>query len=517
MGRLQDIKERQEVDDEIEKQLKADEEKQREEIEAVQEQQRDAEQTIQSNTQDNSAKPTEQNLVTQQTEQTPTDKPNIAQSVYDKGINKQTLDELGHQKGYDYASAKEQTPSLVDMIHSGNSFVDAYRKTHVRPTEPEYDAKREKALRWQQAMISLGKLGGIISDTVAANSGSPIIYDKSQGQAETDYIGSQIKGIRDTFSNQYATYLDADKMYLNGLYDAYKLDNQERIRTGKDLAKKFDLDQTYKYSDLDSAIDVAKARMANRGRGKNGRDYSITATVGNYPVTFADKYQYDAFVDAITGYYFSPSKVNAVTLKDFIREYGYDTSSINLQNMSISELEKFLQKADATKWREHYQNYVKNMGKEMALNYAASDYSPKVLQIAENAAQLQQGSIRRMQEALADMRYAMHEYAREHNFEYLSTFDETISQMTEDELRDMYKHYYGKDYRKEDIDALKRDVGNAYAIDADGNIIMNPDTHRAQIITDPYTVSIVSEVIKKTGNKKPQKPTDDDDDDAPVV
>lgn len=275
------------------------------------------------------------------------DKSNLAERVWNKGEDKRTLNEYGKQRNYDYQTAGEQTSPLVDMIHSGNSFVDAYRSVYARPQAPEYDPKREKALNWQKAIVALGKLGGIIADTVQMSNGGRIML-KPQGQTEIDHIDSAINSLRNEFASQYASYLEADKLYLKGLYDAYKTDAQQRINTGKEMAKKFDIDKSYSYADAETAKELATIR-ARKGVGRSGTNNMVRVAVygrdnnKNQNLIYISKNELPIFTGLMSAQFVNDKSA----LFDFLTKYGKDLDG-KLHGFSLENLHKIQNDPDLT-------------------------------------------------------------------------------------------------------------------------------------------------------------------------
>ena len=264
----------------------------------------------------------------------------IPEDIYNRTADTNKLTENGRESRYDYETARSETSPLVDMIHSGNSFVDAYRNTYQRPTAPEYDPRRERALNWQKAIIALGQLGGLISDFKNVGKGG-IVYARDMGKTQMDAADNAIDELRAAYSNSYNRYVEADKAYLDGLYEAYKTDAQQRINTGKELAKKFNIDQSYSYADADNALALARIR-ANRSRasakGQNpnwyedipvyGRDRS-----GNQILLHLTKNNAKNLKDLALAQFYNDENA----LRDFLAKYADDTYS-DLTGFSLAEL-----------------------------------------------------------------------------------------------------------------------------------------------------------------------------------
>ena len=125
-------------------------------------------------------------------------------------------------KGVDYGLLNNVN-AIGRRIDSGNSVLHAYLQSNRRPEMPEYDDRREKALRWQRGIQLLGQLGGLVGDSQTGGEGG-ITYKREMGKTADDAIKAEIDKVRNAYIEQANLYTEADRLWRKGAYDAYKAD-----------------------------------------------------------------------------------------------------------------------------------------------------------------------------------------------------------------------------------------------------------------------------------------------------
>lgn len=187
-------------------------------------------------------------------------------------------------KGVDYGFLGNVN-AIGRQIDDGNSVLHAYLQSNRRPEMPEYDDRREKALRWQRGIQLLGQLGGLVGDSQTGGEGG-ITYKREMGKTADDAIKAEIDKVRNAYIEQANLYTEADKLWRKGAYEAYKadVDRLSKInRTTIPLAAD---------EHMSSSGYIYDTNGRAKGWGGSGRapiDRRTTLNVLGVPLIFKDK------------------------------------------------------------------------------------------------------------------------------------------------------------------------------------------------------------------------------------
>lgn len=350
---------------------------------------------------------------------------------------------------------------IENGIYGGTPLADAYKEINPEPVAPEYDPRREKALQWQKAIVSLGKLAGVIHDVNTVNNNG-IVNQKAQGEQELSAIDAGISNLRSTFAQQYNDYLEADKLYRKELYQAYRQD----IANKKELAKS--LIPQYKESWADS-MSFGDADNLAKLRAVNGRRQAASKTIELHPYD-APRYDENGIYSPIlisekaiknldsvaVAHAFSDPNIFRIALNKYAKDLAYDINGVDIDKLSNGTKEEVdqqinivLANQDKFKVRERFQQMLTKFPHIAAvlLNESADNKTSTMWRgMLEKAGGLIPGTLSTRDQ---DFEYLVQAIAKAYPEEEQLTAMRNLSAMMKDangksNLIEMYNAFYGK-------------------------------------------------------------------------
>lgn len=326
------------------------------------------------------------------------DKTNYADAVYKDSIGRNKTNQQGSSSSSstNFNNMIDPKKGILNIIENGiygdTPLADEYQEINPEPVAPTYDPRREKALQWQKAIVSLGKLAGVISDVKTVNRNG-IVNQKEQGTTELNAIDAGIANLRATFAQQYDDYLEADKLYRKELYQAYRQDIANKRDIAKSLIPQYkeSWSDSYGFSDADNLavlrrIKAGRAASPDKmqrwqqtfpyfvyGTDETGRQISI-------PLTEDGIKNLNAKAISLA---FTSDEVLSSALRKYANDFAYDLDGVDISKLSSSdddvvnaEIGKILENNEAkNKVRASFQKWLKDyplIASEL-LNHCTSD------------------------------------------------------------------------------------------------------------------------------------------------
>lgn len=278
-------------------------------------------------------------------------------------------------------------------LYGTNPVAASFIATHEKPVAPEYDPRREKALNWQKAIVALGKLGGVIHDvkTVGDNG---IVNVKPQGKEEMDAIDTNIAKLKSIYSSQYNTYIEADKAYRKGLYEAYKQDEANKLSYNKALMPLYseNIMDSYRWSQMSEAQKRAAMASNSRRAAQKGMMRIVIPDndgSGVPNVINVTKDEWDKYITKSANSLFAK---DPTAMKQAIIKFAEDgLFNIEGYNPSIDGVEKLFTELDQNTLRENFFKFIKE-NPTYAFEWACDTHNLPFMRIIEGYCGVPEGS-----------------------------------------------------------------------------------------------------------------------------
>ncbi len=292
-----------------------------------------------------------------------------------QGVAKGSREVVRSSKQVNPNTLNNVIPGATDRMQDGRSVLTQYLALNKRPEAPDYDERRERALRWQRGIQLMGQLAGLIGDSRTGGRGG-VTYVRDMGKQNDDYIANEIGKVRQAYADQVNQYIEADKLWRKGAYDAWAEDTK---RQWEYAGKALPLAKDEHYGKDGNVWDNnGMWRRTNSGSGSRPRYPSMV--VDGLTFTFQTESDKKDFVGAMQDVMLRDKSYVRETLKNYTSQINDPQLTDAMETGNLDQMLAALQ--PAMQRDKQLMNFV--LDKNRILGYLISHAPEEAVQVASS-------------------------------------------------------------------------------------------------------------------------------------